>query len=144
MPDTDARDAYIDVEVELPNLTHITGHLIGFRTGLALKALLYKFSATMEQVDFDALWAKFETATGITEKALIKKVGRLPSGEPNITLLELTDLISRFIYALRPGRTAARQETMTPASTAVPAASPALVPTGASAASDQPSSPPAS
>jgi len=118
MPDHDARDSYIDVELELPNGKHITGHLIGFRTGLATKALLYRFSETLEQADFNKLWAKFEEGTGITEAALIEKVGKLPSGEPMITMLELTDLISRFIYAMRPGRTAARLGTPTPGSTA--------------------------
>jgi hypothetical protein len=131
MPDNDARDSYIELELELPNGAPITGHLIGFRTGLTLKALLYKFSETLEQEDFNKLWAKFEEATGITEAALIEKLGKLPSGEPKITMLELTDLISRFIYALRPGRTAARLGTMTPGSTVAPAAPASAVLTGA-------------
>jgi hypothetical protein len=136
MPDREARDAYFEVEVDLPDGQKITGRSVPFRQGLALKILLYKFSETMEQVDFDALWTAFEQATGITEAQLTVRC-------PSITLLELTDLISRFIYLLRPGRTAAQVPHTTPASTAAMPSAPA--PTAGSAVSDPtpPAPPPA-
>lgn len=113
MPDQEARDAVVSVEVDLPNGKGVSGHLIPWRKGLELKALLYRFSETMEQEDFDRLWARFEGQTGITERELQEKC-------PSLTLLELTDLISRFIYLLRPGRTAAQVSTGTPDATAAP------------------------
>lgn len=125
MPDREAQDAVLGVQVQLPNGTTVTGRLVPFRQGLKIKALLYHFSETMEQQDFDALWAAFSGVTGVTEDQLTALC-------PDITLLELTDLISRFIYLLRPGRTAVQDPTSTPAATADPApAAPAPATTGA-------------
>ncbi len=129
MPDPEGRDAYFAVEVELPDGQRITGRSIPFRAGMRIKLLLYRFSETLEQTDFDALWEELAQATGVTE-------ARLTAQCPSITLLELTDLISRFIYLLRPGRTAAQVSTGTPAATA--ALLPAPAPTVESTAPDPP------
>jgi hypothetical protein len=134
MPDHDARDSWIEVEVDLPNGAKVTGRTIPFRTGLKLKQMLYKFSETIGQKDFDALWTEFEKATGVTE-------ARLAELCPSLTLLELTDFISRFIYVLRPGGTAAQRRNGTPDATAAPAAPVATV---GSAASSPPSASPVS
>lgn len=118
MPDQETRDATVAVEVDLPNGRKVAGRLIPFRTGLALKEKLYKFSETMKQADFDDLWNAFAGATSITEEQLKELC-------PNITLLELTDLISRFIYLLRPVPTAAQGQNGTRAATAAPPPAPA-------------------
>lgn len=116
MPDKDARDAWTEVEIDLPNKVSIRAKLIPFRKGLELKLKLYKFSETLAQEDFDALWGAFERATGITE-------ARLQELCPDLTLLELTDFISRFIYLLRPVPTAAAPRSGTPAATVAPSLS---------------------
>lgn len=134
MPDREARDAYIAVEVDLPDGQKIAGRTIPFRKGLTLKNLLYRFSETMEQKDFDALWAAFSKATGITEEQLTTLC-------PSITLLELTDLISRFIYLLRPVPTAAQGRNGTPVATAAPA--PAAPPEASEASAPVPARSPA-
>src|SRR5712664_235250 len=131
MPDNEARDAWFEVVVDLPNRAKVTGRSIPFRAGLALKILLYKFSETISQEDFDKLWAAFEAATGVTEA----EIQRLC---PSITLLELTDLVSRFIYVLRIAGSVAPSTSGTPVATAAPAA-PAPAATAESPASYPPS-----
>jgi len=117
MTDRHARDAWFEVELDLPNGKTVKGRSIPFRTGLALKQKIYKFADTMEQADFDDLWKTFEEATGVTEAECRRLC-------PDMTLLEVTDLVSRFIYVLRPGRTAAQKRSGTPDATAAPATGP--------------------
>lgn len=107
MPDLEARDAYVAVTLELPNGKTIQGRPIPWRTGMRLQAALNVFAMSGEQKDFDALWSDFVTATGITEE-------QLATLDPQLSLLELLDLIRRFTYLLRPGRTAVQVPAATP------------------------------
>jgi hypothetical protein len=113
MPDAELRDATFEVEVELPNQAKIAGRSIPWRKGLQIKGLLHAFYDTEAQEDFDKVWELFSTATGITEQRVTELC-------PSITYMELINLINRFIYLLRPGRTGVQVPTPTPVSTAAP------------------------
>lgn len=107
MSDIEIRDAYVAVEVDLPNGQKVAGRSIPWRVGMRIKALISAFIDQGTQESFDELFAAFSQATGITE-------AQLTALDPNLTLLELVDLFSRFIYRLRPGRTAAPASAGTP------------------------------
>ena len=113
MPDAELRDTFA-VDVELPDGQQITGRSIPWRKGLHIKGLLATFYDTEAQVDFDKAWTAFSEATGITESQVIERC-------PSITYLELVNLINRFIYLLRPGRTAVQVQSSTPDATPAPA-----------------------
>jgi len=117
MSDSELRDAEVRVDIELPNAKVLAGRPIPFRAGLQLQSLLNTFVMDGEQKSFDAMWDAFTQATGITEAAVVAAC-------PNITAGEILDLIRRFIYLLRPGRTAAQVPAGTPAATAAPAPAP--------------------
>lgn len=108
MHDVEARDAIALVEVDLPNGTKVAGRTIPWRVGMTIKVLISEFIAAGDQKTFDKMFETFSKATGISERDIF-------AADPNVTLLELVDLISRFIYRLRPGRTAARSDAETPA-----------------------------
>lgn len=111
MSDHETRDALIRVDIDLPNGKVLSGRPIPFRTGMTIKALLAQYWETASQEDFDRLFAAFSDATGIDEATIVAQ-------QPDLSLLELTDFISRFIYLLRPGRTAAQVSAATPAAPA--------------------------
>jgi hypothetical protein len=113
MSDSELRDAALRVDVELPNGTHIAGRPVYFRTGMALQAKMDDYVVKGTQKSFDVMFDAFREATGITED-------EIQAGCPTITVPEIMDLIRRFIYLLRPGRTAAQVPGPTPASTAAP------------------------
>lgn len=101
MPDNETRDALIAVEVDLPNGRKISGRPVPWQAGRRIKALLATYWETATQQDFDAMFTAFTAASGIDEAALV-------AAQPDLTILELADVINRFIYLLRPARTAAQ------------------------------------
>jgi hypothetical protein len=114
MPDAELRDAYVSVEVELPNGEKIAGRPIHFRSGMILQGLMDDYVLQGTQKSFDAMFDAFTQTTGITEAAIDAKC------HP-ISLPEILDLVRRFIYLLRPGRTAVQAKDGTPAATPAPA-----------------------
>lgn len=97
---SDQRDAYVVVEVELPNGTIASGRPIPWGTARDLIVLHDAFMRGGEPKDtLLPLLQGFQTATGITEEYLLGCC-------PDLTLGELTDFISRFFYHRRPARIA--------------------------------------
>ena len=101
MPDIETRDALMAVEVDLPNGRKVSGRPVPWRAGRNIKALLATYWETASQTDFDAMFTAFTAASGIDEATLL-------AAQPDLTILELVDFINRFIYLLRPARTAAQ------------------------------------
>ena len=116
---SEERDAYVAVEVELPNGKTLPGRPVPWRTALRIKSLLAEFvehgnhgeDHAVFQASFDALFLAFSEATGLTE-------AQIAAADPDLTLLEFVDFMGRFIYRLRPGRTAALALVPTPLASA--------------------------
>lgn len=107
MSDNETRDAYVAVEVDLPNGSTVRGRPIPWRAGMKIKGLVNTFLATEQQEDFDTMFAAFQEATGVGET-------QLSAADPSLGLVELVDFINRFISRPRPGRTAAPASAATP------------------------------
>lgn len=110
MSDAELRDATLAVEVQLPNGKTVSGRPIYFRTGMRIQGLLDTFVVRGTQKSFDEMWDVFTKETGVTEP-MIK------AACPDIGVSEILDLVRRFIYLLRPGRTAVQEPSTTPVST---------------------------
>jgi hypothetical protein len=108
--DPEARDTFVTVELELPNKQKLQGRIIPWRKGMQLKALLLEFIGVPSQENLDKAFAEFSAQTGLTEAAIMDRC-------PDISIGELVDLMNRFTYLLRDGRTAAvRMATPAPTS----------------------------
>lgn len=113
MPDLELRDSTTGVDVELPNGFVVRGRPIYFRTGMTIQGLMDAFVHEGTQESFDRMFDAFSRETGITEQ-------QIKDGCPTVTISEIMDLIRRFIYLLRPGRTAVQASRATPGSITAP------------------------
>jgi len=127
MPDTELRETFIGVELELPNGAKLAGRIIPWRKGMEVKALLGEFLLIPTQENFDKAWGAFETLTGITESRVIGLCS-------DISLGELLDTVNRFTYLRRDGPIAAGRTNGPSATTAPPDSAP-LTPIPAPASS---------
>lgn len=112
MSDTELRDTFIGVELELPNGRMLQGRIIRWRAGMRVKALLTEFLLVPTQERFDTAWQAFSELTGITQD-------QVEALCPDISLGELLDMVNRFTYLRRDGATAAGTPTG-PAPTSAP------------------------
>lgn len=109
MSQADDRDAYVAVEVPLPNGIIARGKPIPWKAAQDLILLSDAFAAGgRPSATLVPLLEGFAAATGITEAYLLDRC-------PDLTMGELVDLINRFFYSRRPARTGG------PTSPAVPA-----------------------
>lgn len=96
MPDTEARDAYVAVEVPLPNGTIVRGKPIPWKAATELVLLSDAFASGGKPAEtLVPLLTKFAALTGITEEVLLGLC-------PDLTLGEVVDLVNRFFYSRRP------------------------------------------
>jgi len=109
MPDAEARDAYVAVEVPLPNGKIARGKPIGLKQAREMILLSDDFSAGGNPKDtLLPLLEMFEQATGITEAYLLGL-------DPDLTMGDLIDVVNRFFYWRRPARPAAPAAPVSPA-----------------------------
>lgn len=100
MSDTEARDAYLAVDVELPNGTTIKGKPLPF--GVAKRLLLLDEQFTKGADPSASLFPmlnEFAEHTGITEDQVLAAC-------PDIQLGEVIDLVRRFFFSRRTVATA--------------------------------------
>lgn len=99
MSEAEARDAYVGVEVPLPNGKAITGKPVPYREGMHLLVLSEQFlqGAAPSDSIIPAL-QRFEELTGITGE-------RLHAACPDISLGEVIDVMQRFFYWRRTAPT---------------------------------------
>lgn len=125
MSDPELRDAYIGVELELPNGKMLQGQIIRWREGMWVKALVMEYLILPTQEKFDAAWEAFSALTGITE-------ARIQELCPDISLGEVLDAVNRFTYLRRNGAIAAGKQPSGPAPIADPNESPPSPPPASS------------
>jgi len=92
MSESEARDAYVGVEVPLPNGKTVTGKPVPYRDGMRLLVLSEAFLAGGAPTDtLVPMLAQFEQLTGITGE-------KLETLCPGISLGEVLDVAQRFFY----------------------------------------------
>ena len=113
MSDTEARDAYLGVEVDLPNGVKVTGNPVPYPDAMKMLLLSEAFyaGASMSESVIPML-ELFERITGLSQQKLLGLC-------PNLTLGEVVNLVQRFFFSRRNAATAPPS----PASPAAPAPS---------------------
>lgn len=110
MPDAEARDAYVAVEVPLPNGKIARGKPIGLKSAREMILLSDAFGAGGNaQTTLLPLLEMFATHTGLTEDALLAL-------DPDLTMGDLIDVVNRFFYSRRPARSNGSGPSPAPAS----------------------------
>lgn len=102
MSESEARDAYVGVEVPLPNGKTVTGKPIPYPEAMGLLVLSEQFLVGEAAPSTSIIPAlqQFETLTGITGE-------RLKALCPDISLGEVIDIMQRFFYWRRTAPTVA-------------------------------------
>lgn len=100
MSDTEARDAYLGVEVDLPNGQRVTGKPIPYGEAMRLMALSDQWAAGGNPKEtLLPVLESFHRLTGIT----MEEIGRK---DPNMSLGDVLGLINRFFFLRSPERVA--------------------------------------
>lgn len=100
MPDTEARDAYVAVEVDLPNGAKISGKPVPYPDAMRMLVQSEQFYAGVPLTDSVLpMLTDFERITGITQAKLLALC-------PDLSLGEVVNLVQRFFYWRRSAPTA--------------------------------------
>lgn len=111
MSDTEARDAYLGVEVDLPNGAKVTGNPVPYPDAVRMLLQSEQFYAGGSMTEtIVPMLQDFERITGISQAKLL---GLCPS----LSLGEVVNLVQRFFFSRRSAPTAP------PASPSSPSAS---------------------
>lgn len=96
MSNTEARDAHVGVEIDLPTGRRITGRPVRYADAVALILTIDEFQAGAAPRDtLVHLLAEFQRLTGLTDADFA-----------DLSLGEVIDVMNRFFYHRRPAATA--------------------------------------
>lgn len=100
MSEAETRDAYVAVEVPLPNGQIVSGKPVPFPVAMKLLGMIDGFykGGDPDKTILPAL-AQFAEVTGIVDTDVLAKC-------PDLSLGELIDVMQRFFYQRRPAPTA--------------------------------------
>lgn len=100
MSDSEARDAFLAVDVDLPNGAKINGRPVPYPQAMRMLLLSEQFYAGAPPSEsIIPLLELFEQTTGITQEKLLGAC-------PNLSLGEVVNLVQRFFYWRRSVPTA--------------------------------------